>query len=91
MLTIGTDNPAFPPWFQDAKGDPWDPTSEPTKMGYEAAVAYAVAGELGFSDAEVTSALHPELVGEVRARGDPRARRRRDDHGDRHARDELRP
>jgi polar amino acid transport system substrate-binding protein len=52
-LTIGTDNPAFPPWFQDAEGAPWDPTKEPTKMGYEAAVAYAVAGELGFSDAEV--------------------------------------
>ena len=42
-LTIGTDNPAFPPWFQDAEGAPWDPTTEPTKMGYEAAVAYAVA------------------------------------------------
>jgi polar amino acid transport system substrate-binding protein len=52
-LTIGTDNPAFPPWFQDAEGAPWDPTTEPTKQGYEAAVAYAVAGELGFSDAEV--------------------------------------
>ncbi len=49
-LTIGTDNPAFPPWFQDAEGAPWDPTTEPTKMGYEAAVAYAVAEELGFSD-----------------------------------------
>ena len=52
-LTIGTDNPAFPPWFQDAEGAPWDPTTEPTQMGYEAAVAYAVAGELGFSDDQV--------------------------------------
>jgi len=58
-LTIGTDNPAFPPWFQDAEGAPWDPTTEPTKEGYEAAVAYAVAGELGFSDAEVTWVVVP--------------------------------
>jgi polar amino acid transport system substrate-binding protein len=58
-LAIGTDNPAFPPWFQDAEGAPWDPTKEPTKMGYEAAVAYAVAGELGFSDAEVKWVVVP--------------------------------
>jgi polar amino acid transport system substrate-binding protein len=58
-LTIGTDNPAFPPWFQDAEGAPWDPTTEPTKEGYEAAVAYAVAGELGFSDAEVKWVVVP--------------------------------
>ena len=53
QLTIATDNPAFPPWFEDEKGAPWDPTTEPTKRGYEAAVAYAVAEELGFSDDEV--------------------------------------
>ena len=58
-LTIGTDNPAFPPWFQDAEGAPWDPTTEPTKMGYEAAVAYAVAEELGFSDDAVTWVVVP--------------------------------
>jgi polar amino acid transport system substrate-binding protein len=52
-LTISTSNPSFPPWFIGADGGPWDPTTEPTKQGYEAAVAYAVAGELGFSDAEV--------------------------------------
>jgi polar amino acid transport system substrate-binding protein len=53
-LTIATSNPSFPPWFiaPDEYG-PWDPTGEPTKRGYEAEVAYAVAGELGFSDAEV--------------------------------------
>jgi polar amino acid transport system substrate-binding protein len=58
-LTIGTDNPAFPPWFEDAEGAPWDPTSEPTKRGYEAAVAYAVAEELGFSDSEVRWVVVP--------------------------------
>jgi polar amino acid transport system substrate-binding protein len=59
QLTIGTDNPAFPPWFQDAEGAPWDPTSEPTQEGYEAAVAYAVAEELGFSDDEVQWVVVP--------------------------------
>jgi polar amino acid transport system substrate-binding protein len=59
QLTIGTDNPAFPPWFQDAEGAPWDPTTEPTKEGYEAAVAYAVAGELGFADDEVKWTVVP--------------------------------
>jgi polar amino acid transport system substrate-binding protein len=59
QLTIGTDNPAFPPWFQDAEGAPWDPTSEPTQMGYEAAVAYAVAEELGFSDDQVQWVVVP--------------------------------
>jgi polar amino acid transport system substrate-binding protein len=59
QLTIATDNPAFPPWFQDAKGAPWDPTTEPTKMGYEGAVAYAVANEMGFSDDEVKWTVVP--------------------------------
>jgi len=45
QLTIGTDKPAFPPWFVD---------NDPTKgKGFESAVAYAVAGELGFADGEV--------------------------------------
>jgi polar amino acid transport system substrate-binding protein len=59
QLTIATDNPAFPPWFQDAEGAPWDPTTEPTKEGYEAAVAYAVAERLGFSDDEVEWVVVP--------------------------------
>ncbi len=53
-LTIATDNPSFPPWFIGKKADsPWDPTTPPTKKGYEAAVAYAVAKKLGFTDDEV--------------------------------------
>jgi polar amino acid transport system substrate-binding protein len=59
QLTIGTDNPGFPPWFQDAEGAPWDPTTEPTKEGYEAAVAYAVAEEMGFTDDEVQWTVVP--------------------------------
>ena len=46
VLTIGTDSPAYPPWFQD---------DEPTNgKGFESAVAYAVADELGFDKTEVT-------------------------------------
>jgi polar amino acid transport system substrate-binding protein len=59
FLTIATDNPAFPPWFQDAEGAPWDPTTTPTGEGYEAAVAYAVAEQLGFSEDEVRWVVVP--------------------------------
>jgi polar amino acid transport system substrate-binding protein len=45
-LTIGTDSPAFEPWFSNN-----DPT---TGQGFESAVAYAVAQELGFSRDQVT-------------------------------------
>ncbi len=54
QLTVATDNPSFPPWFIGTKADsPWDPTTPPTKKGYEAAVAYAVAHKLGFTDDQV--------------------------------------
>jgi polar amino acid transport system substrate-binding protein len=54
QLTIGTDNPAFWPWFEGEEAQsPWDPTTEPTRKGYEAEVAYAVAEELGFAEEEV--------------------------------------
>ena len=60
QLTIGTDNPAFPPWFEGKKAfDPWDPTTPPTKKGYEAEVAYAIAHELGFTDDEVKWTVVP--------------------------------
>jgi polar amino acid transport system substrate-binding protein len=58
-LTIATDNPAFPPWFQDAEGAPWDPTTPPTGQGYEAAVADAVAEQLGFTEDEVRWVVVP--------------------------------
>ncbi|GAA1477271.1 ABC transporter substrate-binding protein [Nocardioides aestuarii] len=45
-LTIGTDSPAYEPWFSGN-----DPTNG---EGYESAVAYAVAEELGFSADQVT-------------------------------------
>ncbi len=60
QLTIGTDNPAFPPWFEGTKQfDPWDPTTEPTKKGYEQEVAYGIARELGFTDDEVKWTVVP--------------------------------
>jgi polar amino acid transport system substrate-binding protein len=45
-LTVGTDSPAYEPWFVDN-----DPTNG---QGYESAVAYAVAEQLGFSQDEVS-------------------------------------
>jgi polar amino acid transport system substrate-binding protein len=61
-LTIGTDNPAFPPWFEGTKRfDPWDPTTTPTKKGYEAEIAYGIAREMGFTDAEVKWTVVPFL------------------------------
>jgi polar amino acid transport system substrate-binding protein len=59
-LTIGTDNPAFPPWFEGTKpNEPWDPTKRPTQKGYEAEVAYGIAEELGFSADEVQWTVVP--------------------------------
>ncbi len=46
QLTIGTDTPAYEPWFSGN-----DPTNG---KGFESAVAYAVAEELGFSADQVT-------------------------------------
>jgi polar amino acid transport system substrate-binding protein len=50
QLTIGTDNPAYSPWFSGGttKSSPWKINDPTTGQGYESAVAYAVAGELGF-------------------------------------------
>jgi len=55
QLTIGTDNPAFPPWFAGGtpEGSPWEINDPSTGEGFESAVAYAVAEELGFSEDEV--------------------------------------
>lgn len=44
-LTIGTDDPAYEPWFKDNKPD--------NGQGFESAVAYAVADRLGYPRADV--------------------------------------
>ena len=60
-LTIGTDNPAFPPWFAggEKKGSPWKINDPSTGKGFESAVAYAVARQLGFARADVKWAYTP--------------------------------
>ena len=60
-LTIGTDNPAFPPWFGGGtkSGSPWKINDPSTGKGFESAVAYAVAQQLGFSHASVKWAYTP--------------------------------
>ena len=51
MLTVATDKPVYPPWFVNNK-----PTNG---QGYESAVAYAVADQLGFPKSQVTWAYEP--------------------------------
>jgi len=55
VLTVGTDNPAYPPWFggTPAKGSFWKVSDPTSGQGYESAVAYAVATQLGYPQAKV--------------------------------------
>jgi polar amino acid transport system substrate-binding protein len=50
-LTVATDSPAFPPYFEDD-----DPTNG---EGFESAVAYAIAETLGFEEADVKWVVEP--------------------------------
>ncbi len=52
-LTVGSDNPAFPPWFGGAEKKPWKVSNPYSGQGYESAVAYAVAKQLGFAKNQV--------------------------------------
>jgi polar amino acid transport system substrate-binding protein len=52
-LTIGTDNPAYPPWFGGEEKAPWKITDPTSGEGFESAVAYAVADKLGFAKPDV--------------------------------------
>ena len=45
QLTVATDSPAYAPWFQD--------NNPSNGKGFESAVAYAVAKQLGFSSSQV--------------------------------------
>jgi polar amino acid transport system substrate-binding protein len=56
---VGTDNPNFPPYFAEpAKGEeppePWDGFDPYSGKGFESAVAYALAEQLGFTRDQVT-------------------------------------
>ena len=50
-LTVGTDKPAYPPYFEDDKPS--------NGKGFESAVAYAIAKQLGFAPADVTWKVVP--------------------------------
>ncbi|HEX3239338.1 MAG TPA: ABC transporter substrate-binding protein [Solirubrobacterales bacterium] len=51
MLTVATDKPAYPPYFEDD-----DPTNG---EGFESAVAYAIAKQLGYPAAKVKWTVEP--------------------------------
>jgi polar amino acid transport system substrate-binding protein len=55
QLTIGTDNPAYPPYFDghELKSTGFKVSNPYSGKGFESAVAYAVAGQLGFTHAQV--------------------------------------
>jgi polar amino acid transport system substrate-binding protein len=61
QLSIGTDNPAYPPWFAggETKGRPWKINDPAKGQGFESAVAYAVAKRLGFPKSEVVWVYTP--------------------------------
>jgi polar amino acid transport system substrate-binding protein len=50
-LTVATDKPAYPPWFEN--------NNPANGKGYESAVAYAIAHQLGFKSAQVHWAYEP--------------------------------
>jgi polar amino acid transport system substrate-binding protein len=52
-LTVGTDNPAYPPWFGGSEKAPWKISDPRSGQGFESAVAYAVAKQLGFTKDQV--------------------------------------
>jgi polar amino acid transport system substrate-binding protein len=51
VLTVATDKPAYPPWFEN--------NNPANGKGYESAVAYAVAKQLGFKPSQVHWAYEP--------------------------------
>src|SRR3981189_1945467 len=77
QLTIGTDNPAYPPWFGGGSKSSWKINDPSTGKGYESAVAYAIANKRRCPNAKVhwiylplTKAVRPGLEG-IRLRHQP--------------------
>ena len=60
-FTIGTDNPAYPPYFEipEEKTAPWELGDPTTGTGFESAFAYALAEELGFTQEQVVWKVVP--------------------------------
>jgi polar amino acid transport system substrate-binding protein len=58
-FTVGTDNPAFPPYFSEPEDgetatEPWELGDPTNGRGFESAIAYALAEQLGFGEDQVT-------------------------------------
>lgn len=55
-LTVGTDNPAYPPYFQGGsdKGSDWKINDPSTGEGFESAVAYEIGARMGFAADQVS-------------------------------------
>src|SRR5262245_58480115 len=60
-LTVGTDNPAYPPYFGGGtpSGSDWKINDPSTGKGFESAVAYEIAKRMGFSSSDVTWVVVP--------------------------------
>ena len=62
-LTIGTDNPAYPPYFEapttGSATAPWELGDPTNGQGFEAATAYAVAAKLGYAKGDVSWTVVP--------------------------------
>lgn len=56
VLTVGTDNPAYPPYFQGGseKGSDWKINDPNNGEGFESAVAYAIGDRMGFASDQVS-------------------------------------
>ena len=60
QLTVGTDNPAYPPWYAGGtKSSFWKINDPSNGKGFEPAVAYAIAKQLGFKPNQVTWTYTP--------------------------------
>jgi polar amino acid transport system substrate-binding protein len=54
QLTVGTDNPAYPPWYAGGtKSSFWKINDPADGKGFESATVYAVAKQLGFDSSAV--------------------------------------
>ena len=63
-LTIGTDNPAYGPWYAGpapAAGSKWENADPNNGLGLEAATAYLIAAQLGFPKTDVVWVQVPFL------------------------------
>jgi polar amino acid transport system substrate-binding protein len=60
-LTIGTDNPAYPPYYDipAAATKPWELGDPTDGKGFESAFAYALADKLGFAKTDVVWIVVP--------------------------------